>query len=1199
MKCPGCGADNPPKNKFCGECGARLRKSSETERIDLVRKDIPESLVKKIILTKDTIEKERKDVTVVFADISGFTSMSEKLDPEELTLLMNECFRKLGAMVYRYEGIIDKFIGDCIMAIFGAPITHEDDPERAILACLDMQSALDEINKNLDPSLKKLTIHSGINTGEVIAGKIGSDLQMEYTVMGDTVNVAQRLKDIAPSGSILTGPETYNRSRHAFDFMAMEPVQLKGKADKVQPYEVIGRKWGSEYGHGAIHSDLIGRDKELEALKKGYADLLKGKSSIYVIKGEIGVGKSRLLYEFKKFLTITAPDIALLDSRGVSYESSIPLKSFADSLVHYLNSQETSPIQITEASIKKQLSDLLKDEASETLPYLYKMMNIPLNEQEKEKILYLDSHSLQLQIFLAMTTVLEKISEEKPVVFIIDDIQWLDSISVELINFLLPMVKSKKVSFFLSYRVGPISVIEKLLQTIKDEYCDYVVDVELSNLSPDDSSRLIDNLIGGEISDALRKYVIVKSGGNPFFIEEIVRRIIESKILTKGEKFSEQMLQIPGSIDAAVTSRIDSLNKEAKYLLRIAAIIGRSFPRDLLEEVVKDKEIYQHIDELEKAEFLIKINKEQKTFYTFRHALFQEVAYNSLLKSERTIYHKVIAETIEEKFKDKIEGYASSLAHHYYNCKNTEKALYYSIKAGDEAAELYANEEALDYYNKALSITEETAQKITLLEKISEIEILIGRLKQAHEHLLAAQESATDKLVKARITEKISRVLEQIGKIDESIELRRAAIQEISDQDSPVLIQLHYDLSNVLLESKGEMDEAMCLVDNGLTIARRIKDRKLEAEGLRAKGHILWRLGKNEEALSLLKTARSIYEEYNEIKILPYLFLLTAAGYRALGNIDTAIEFVKKSIEIAERIGNRRVLAMCYNNLGAYYAYRGNFKASIEITEKNVEIRQQLGDKKGEGIGLMNIGLTHKYLGQFDRVMEYYERAEKLFEAINDLRCKVTVYHHKAGLLSVLGKNKEAYAYYKKAIELAETTQDKALLGDSQYRLADHYMDINDLDRAEELLKEAEVTIEQAGEKNLQAEIFLSLSSLYIKKKDKKALDYAQKGFKYAAETKLINTEIRGLREYGRALALIGNEMTEGIKHIKRAIAIAKETNSKEQIAHSMFALGEVLIADEKPTQAREYLKKAKEIYRELNTPVWLKETEELLKKTT
>src|SRR4030042_2466260 len=368
MKCPGCGAENPPKNKFCGECGAKLIAASQ-DRIDLVRKDIPESLVKKILLTKDNIEKERKDVTVIFADISGFTSMSEKLDPEELTNIMNECFRKLSTMVYRYEGIIDKFIGDCIMAIFGAPVTHEDDPERAILACLDMQNALDDININLKAGFKTLTIHSGVNTGKVIAGKVGSDLQMDYTVMGDTVNVAQRLKDLSPPSTIYVGPETYNRARHAFDFMPLEPTRLKGKIETIRPYETLGRKLGSEYGSGAIHSDLIGRDQEMEQLKKGVDALTEKKSAIHIIKGEMGVGKSRLLYEFKKYLTITARNVTLLDSRGISYESSIPLKSFSDTIRSFLLSGDNRPADMNDSVIKHRLQQLIADD-KEIIPYL-------------------------------------------------------------------------------------------------------------------------------------------------------------------------------------------------------------------------------------------------------------------------------------------------------------------------------------------------------------------------------------------------------------------------------------------------------------------------------------------------------------------------------------------------------------------------------------------------------------------------------------------------------------------------------------------------------------------------------------------------------------------------------------------------------------------------------------------------------------
>jgi len=1199
MKCPKCGAENPPKNNFCGKCGSNLRKVAEKDRIDIVKKDIPESLVKKILLTKDTIAKERKDVTVIFADISGFTSMSELLDPEELTLLMNDCFRKLSAMVYRYEGIIDKFIGDCIMAIFGAPVTHEDDPERAILACLDMQLALNDINKNLDKSLKKLAIHSGVNTGQVIAGKVGSDLQMDYTVMGDTVNVAQRLKDIAPRGSILVGPETHNRTRHAFDFMTVEPAQLKGKTETTRPYEVIGRKWGAEFGLSAVHSDLVGRDQEFSKLKKGYDNLINNKSSIYIIKGEIGVGKSRLLYEFKKFLSISVSDIALIDGRGISYESSNPLKSFADSLRRFLLASESLSTDTSEKLIKEKIESMLGNETDEIAPYLYKLLNITLDENQNEKVRHLDSHSLQLQIFLAVATLFEKIAEKNPILFIMDDIQWTDATSLELMNFLLPMVKNNNIAFYLCYRVGNTNAIKGLLDTLNKEFNDYAAAVDLKNLSTEDSSKLINNLVGEETGQKLKSYIIAKSGGNPFFIEEIVRRIVESGMLSRKEEITDETIQIPGSIEAAVTSRIDSLNKEAKHLLKTASIIGRSFPKELLEEVIKEKEVYQHIDELETSEFLVKIVKDNTAHYAFRHALFQEVTYNSLLKSERIIYHKVIAETVESKFKNRIDGYFAMLAYHYQNCKNLQKAFEYSVKAGDEAAALYANEEALAYYNQALSAVEDESLKVTILGKLGEIELLIGKMDDASKHFHEAKKLAKDEFVRADIIEKISRILEITGKIDESIDMMEKAIKTIEGSDTPALISLHYRLSNVLTESRAENERALTLVDKGLVIARKIGNKKLEAEGLRAKGHILWRLGKQEEALNILKESRHIYEELHDVSVLPYLFLLMAAVYRAIGNISVAIEYVKKVIDIVKKIGNKRVLAMAYNNLGAYYAFLGKYRDSIDITEKNVVIRHQQGDKKGEAIGLMNIGVTYKYLGELEHVLDYYNKANDLFESINDVRGIVRVNELLGDIFITTGKKEPAREYFQKALETAQATGDKGLVGDSEYLFGDYFLNTGDLEKAKEFFERAEPKLIEAADKYRLTELYLGMADIYIKKNDTKALQYAEKGLKLAVETQVKLNEISALRTFGQAQSLVGDNLTEGTRNIKRAIAIAKETDAKEQLAHGLFALGEALIKDKKQTQALEYLNRAKEIYSEMNAQLWLEDTNNLIKSIT
>ncbi len=1194
MRCPRCGVDNPAKNKFCGECGFPLKQPIDKGRVEMVKQEIPESLVKKILYVRDTIEKEHRDVSVVFADISGFTSISESLDPEELTELMNKCFRKLGKMVYRYEGIIDKFIGDCVMAIFGAPIAHEDDPERAVLACLDMQNAIEEINAGLDKSLKRLQIHSGINTGKVIAGKVGSDLQMEYTVMGDTVNVAQRLKDQAPPGSILVGPETYRRTKHAFDFMPLEPMRLKGKAAMVKPFEVIGKKWGSEFGLSIVHSDLIGRNQELSLLKQGYDDLIKGRSSILIIKGEIGVGKSRLLYEFRKYLTIYAPEGAIIYGRGFSYESAIPFKSILDSLHRFLIEENVSSREEDKKIIKEKLVALMEEEGVEVLPYLYKFFNIELTEAQKEKVRHLDSHSLQLQIFLAIATLLEKLSDKKPIIFIFDDIQWFDSASIELLNFLLPLIKKRRISFCLSYRLGDLSAITNLLKNIKDEYPDYTKEIPLKNLSPEDSMLLIENLMGKDVDEGLKRYIIEKSQGNPFFIEEIARNILESEAYKKGKGLTRKQIEIPGSIEAAVSSRIDGLNKEAKYLLKIASIIGRNFPETLLEELIKDRDIYQNINELEQTEILVRINKDNETYYAFRHPIFQEVTYHSILKSERVIYHKVIAETIEQKFTDRLEGISSILAHHYYYAGNTDKALSYSIKAGDEASALYANDEALLYYNQALEVATTEDVKVKILKEIADIELITGKVQSALKHFEEARNLTRDRSLKAQLSEKIARVLEQTGKIDEAIQLMNQAITSLEGEDSPGFVSLCYSLSNILLESKAEIERAVTLVDKGLATAERLNDEALRAEGLRAKAHILWRQGKNEDALSSIKEASSIYEQLSNKRVQPFIFLLTAAIYRASGDLNSAIRYVEKGIERASEIGHKRVLAMCYNNLGAYYAYLGDYKLSIEATKKNVEIRRQLGDKKGEAIGLSNIGLTYKYLGEFDNVLGYLKQASDIFEEINDIRSLINNYQMIGDFLFIMGQKSEAQNYFEKAYNLARNVADQGLLGTVLYRYGVYHQDLGDSKKARELYEKALPLLTAVEDKHYQSELYFSLADLLIKENNPEALKYARDGLRLARESGMKTGEIGGLRILGRAQALLDNDFNQGIKNIKRSIAIAQEIGAVAQSGHSFFALAEVLRASGRSEEALQYLHRAEKIYKQLKAKHWLEQVVEL-----
>ncbi|MEO0105958.1 MAG: tetratricopeptide repeat protein, partial [candidate division WOR-3 bacterium] len=1106
-------------NKFCGECGFNLISYTTIERIELLKKSIPESLVRKIISTKDTAVKERRNVTVVFADISGFTSISEKLDPEELTLLMNKCFQKLGMMVYRYEGIIDKFIGDCIMAIFGAPVSHEDDPERAILSSLDMQNALEEINEELKEGIKKLDIHIGINTGEVIAGRIGSDLQMEYTVMGDTVNVAQRLKDIATPGTILVGPETYQRTRYVFDFIKLEPIKLKGKEELIIPYEVIGKKWGSEHGLGSFHSNLVGREQEIARLKCA-VEKINEKSQIFFINGETGVGKSRLLYEFKKFIGISDPDVLIFEGRGISYESLIPYKAFADCLRRYFIPGNLNDAKEIKELVTRRLKSILNSEFDESAPYIFKLLNMELTDEEKQKIDYLDAHSLQLQIHLAISTLFEKLCLNVPLFLIIDDIQWLDSGSIEVINFILPILKKGKFLFCFSCRTGEQKGIEYFLKSISEEYAEYLEVINLSNLSIESSLSLINNLLGEGIDENLKISIYERTKGNPFFIEEICRQIIEIGSLKTG--IDLEKMELPGSIEAIVTARCDGLSKEAKYLLKISSIIGRSFPKRLIEEIVKEKEILKHLEELETADILISAVREKDIYYTFRHPIFQEVTYRSILKSERAIYHKVIAEIIEQQFITLLEGCNSLLAHHYYECGDYDKVSYYALKAGDESTRVYANDEAIKQYQLVVSIAEDTNKKAEALEKLADVLFLkYGGKSDALKFYEQAKGIIKDRLKHAEIDGKIANFLRQAGEIDKSIEIMRRAIKGIEDMDSNILAQLSYQMADALLESKSETKQAEEYTEKGIAVAERLDDYESIISGMRMKAQILWRKGDAEKALDILLSSEEKLKNLDSPLTQTSYYILIAAVFRTAGNIKKAIEYCERANEISQKIGNQRFLALGFNNLGIYYELSGDIKKGLEYYEKSLNIRSRVGDKRGEAIGYFNLGTLNDRMGKLKNAIEYYEKGLAIAREINDIRVIFNSILGIAGIFLDLGEPQKSEEYLHEAEKIFQERKEEWMEADLLHRYAEYYINLKDYKKAKDsILNMLKLPIIHTNIE-LRAKTYTTLARIYFEEKDPKAIEYAMESLKTTQSSSDRRDEIEALIILGMAQTVI------------------------------------------------------------------------------
>ncbi|MEO0185845.1 MAG: tetratricopeptide repeat protein, partial [candidate division WOR-3 bacterium] len=722
----------------------------------------------------------------------------------------------------------------------------------------------------------------------------------------------------------------------------------------------------------------------------------------------------------------------------------------------------------------------------------------------------------------------------------------------------------------------------------------------LSNLSYEASANLIKNLLGEDTREELIEYIFSRASGNPFFIEELCRQIVETGILNDKKGLDFEKITLPGSIEAVVTARCDGLSKEAKYLLKIASIIGCSFPKNLLEEIVKEKEVFNHLGELEVSDLLVRVAQKNDIYYTFRHPIFQEVTYRSLLKSERIIYHKIIAETIESKFLNVMEGSASLLAHHYHECKEFLKATDFALQAGDQAANLYANEEATRHYELAANISEDKGKKAEALEKLADILFLksteTSKILSFYEQ---ARNLTTDRLVKARISGKIANVYLRTGQIDKGIEIMQSTIKEIENADSFVLSQLSYQLADILLESKSESKLAEQTADFGIQVAKKIKDEKAEALGIRIKAQILWRQGRTDEALRIMNSSLPLFEKMEDPKVQASFYLLMGSVYRSAGDLKKAIEYCQKSNEISQRIGNQRFLALGYNNLGIYYELSGNMESGLKFYEKSLEIRKKLDDKRGEAIGYFNLGTLRIRIGEKNSALENYENALKIARKINDIRtffnCLVAI------ATNVIENNESAKSleYLKEAEKIFKEKNEQWMECEILHFYGKYFLHTREYKKAKEHIQKAINLVKMQENKELLGRYYSLLADICLNDNDIQAIHYAQESLKISQQSNDKEIEIYSLQVLGKAQAIFSKDLENGVKLIKKAITLAKESCLEIHYADGLLALGEVMTLEKNTKVALNYLTQARKIYQKFDYQVKLEQTKSLLEKIT
>ena len=1027
MKCPSCNHENRENVNFCTSCGLPLILTCSQCHTAALEGDVycfvcgfrlpsnqvvqvsdnmssPQQLntfAKPSQVTSsqliDNHQSERKTVTVLFADISGFTAMSELLDPEEVTTVMNACLQIMGDTVIAYEGYIDKFIGDCIMAIFGAPVTHENDPELALRAALEMNEKIVEFNKNLPVKLEKpLTLHTGINTGVVIAGDMGSDDRMDYTVMGDTVNLASRLESKAVNGQVFVSVYTYNQTKNLFEFVEHESVSVKGKREPVKVFEVIRPLEDSEIkGGGAVDMPLIGRSAEINMLSDTILRLKDGEGQAIFLISDPGFGKSRLHSELRN--KFKQGDLKFIEGRCHSYGSNTPYHTFIDMFKRLcaIDSNDMSETMIQKFVEAMPLLlgediDMLSEMARNSIVLIGKLLDLDLAHRYDVPLSEMSPQEINVATIKAFAWTFSSFAKRNPTIISIEDLHNADAASIEVIASLVHAVRQSPIMLLLMLRPNKNLSSAKLIPLARRVLGDRTIEVNFERLTRSDCEVFVKNMLKVEkLPKSLLDLIGTRSDGNPLFLQEIVRSLLDEEIIKvtdKGVEIVKKLseVSIPNSITGLIIARFDKLPSKERELMSKASVIGPSFSRNLIETLVGNDGIDNSIEALLKVEMIFESQSFPEVEYSFHTTFIQEAIYETLLLKRRRALHLEVATTIQELFKDRIQDYVEPLSHHYFEANDMLNAYNYFVLSGLKAKRAFANETSRDFLRDAISIGKE-------------FENIEPKLKTVYEEL--------------------SEVLELLGDMSGAIDSWKFII-EASDNE----VERANAMRNIgrIEEKRGSKEVAIEFYENALELLKNHKETLEYGHLLMNLSWVLNRLRRTDEALEKALEALTLFEKENSKEHIALCCNNLAVFYENKDELDTALEYNLRSLELFKELKNRRQIGNVELSLGYLRSKRGEMDMALEHFINSADSMDRIGNLVGTSTALLAKGRSYADIGHLDEAQIALSSALNNFKEMQmDRRVVATL----ISLINVLldnKKSKEAFDYMLEADTLAK-----------------------------------------------------------------------------------------------------------------------------------------------------------------------------------
>lgn len=942
MLCPECGRENSNDCRFCQECGHQLSAagslSNATLDFDSPQSYTPRHLADRILSSRSALEGERKPVTVLFCDLVESTPLAERLGPELMHHLVHRFFEVGLDEVHRYDGTISQFMGDGFMALFGAPLASEDHARRAVLAALSIQDSLRGLREELRHEHDiQLSVRMGLNTGTVVIGRIGDNLRMDYTAVGDTSNLAARLQQLAEPDTILLSEATARLAGGVVDLIPEGPRTVKGKSRPVPVYRLVARRPVGSRFEVTVQRGLtrfVGRDGELQTLISAWEKVKGGQGCAVSLVGEAGIGKSRLLYEFKQYLA--KEGVSCFEASCFAYGDVISYLPFLEFVKAFFDLRSTESGAETKRRIDQVLAALALD-LSRTAPYLYNLLALSVDDEFFAK---LPPNVIRQRTVEALKALVLSEANRRPLVLVFEDVHWVDKATEEVLGAIVEAMAPVPLLLILVYRPEylhlwadrpdhariylsrlPAASSGEMVRAILTK--PHVARVHVDRLSPEQSRAMLQELLGIAIIPLpLEQLIANKTDGNPFFVEELTRSLLESGDLLRmqGEyvlKRTVQALDIPTTVQGVLLTRIDRLHEEPKRVLQVASAIGRVFSRPLLEYALRTlpdtpvggPDLERMLERLEDVELVFGLSSTHQQEYSFKHVLIQEAVYSTLLQHKREIYHEKIGQALESMYADRLEEYYELIAHHYFRSANSSKALEYLDLANQKAARRNAMIEANIYFDQAMRLldnlpeTEANARRrISVLVNQLLVVLMLYKIQEYYELLTRFHPLATnlgDSGLLEAFNSRVGFCDWAFGFFDRAIQTTQKAAEHceaIGRFGDAGLAYLVWQWSHFY---KGDFDQVLKLKEHVFRMMEREFELRWYTFALFGAAFAHTFLGQWNQAERAARDGLEIGETFSDNGVICFAAYTLSMIYTHVGDLTRAIKFGELAVEKA------------------------------------------------------------------------------------------------------------------------------------------------------------------------------------------------------------------------------------------------------------------------------------------------------------